>query len=435
MTHETKRYHLTPTRIEAFPKPDGKQATYYFDDNPKQLAVRVTPAGVKSYVYAGKLNRTPLRITIGSTDTWILDDARIEARRLQTLVDNGLDPRMEKAERIAATEAKRQKAKRHEQAALEVWADYIDARRHQWQELHLAAHLDAAKEGGEPRTRGRKGVVEPGILRPLLLLPLPQITPAVVQSWLKKEAARRPTRARGAFVLMRAFINWCADQAEYQDHVCADACTAKNTKQELPAKRAKKDVLLREQLPAWFEYVGKIHNPTIAAYFQGLLLTGARPGELVALKWDDIDLRWNSLTIRDKVEGERTIPLTPYFRLLILALPRRNDWVFAGSHSKTGHLAEPSAQHKKALTAAGLPNLSLHGLRRSFGSLSEYVECPAGVVAQIQGHKPSATAEKHYRVRPLDLLRMWHSKIEGWILDQAGIEQPTEDAQPLRVVA
>jgi hypothetical protein len=52
------------------------------------------------------------------------------------------------------------------------------------------------------------------------------------------------------------------------------------------------------------------------------------------------------------------------------------------------------------------------------------------------GHKPSATAEKHYRVRPLDLLRMWHTKIECWILNEAGIEQPAEELRPgLRVVA
>ena len=43
------------------------------------------------------------------------------------------------------------------------------------------------------------------------------------------------------------------------------------------------------------------------------------------------------------------------------------------------------------------------------------------MVAQIQGHKPSATAEKHYRVRPLDLLRVHHERIEGWVLEQAGI--------------
>ena len=87
----------------------------------------------------------------------------------------------------------------------------------------------------------------------------------------------------------------------------------------------------------------------------------------------------------------------------------------------SGRLMEPRIGHNKALTAAGLPALSLHGLRRSFGTLAEWVECPAGVSAQIMGHKPSAIAEKHYR-RPLDLLRMWHVKIEAWILEQAGIE-------------
>src|SRR5699024_11351041 len=50
--------------------------------------------------------------------------------------------------------------------------------------------------------------------------------------------------------------------------------------------------------------------------------------------------------------------------------------------------------------------ITFQGLRRSYGSLSEWLELPAGVIAQIQGHKPSATAEKHYRVRPLDLLRV-----------------------------
>ncbi len=44
-----------------------------------------------------------------------------------------------------------------------------------------------------------------------------------------------------------------------------------------------------------------------------------------------------------------------------------------------------------------------------------------GIVAQIQGHKPSATAEKHYTVRPLDLLRIHHERIESWILNEAGV--------------
>jgi len=141
------------------------------------------------------------------------------------------------------------------------------------------------------------------------------------------------------------------------------------------------------------------------------------------------------MTIKDKVDGERTIPLTPYVASLLAALPRRNEWVFSSPTAASGRLQEPRIMHNKALTAAGLPALSIHGLRRSFGTLAEWVECPAGVSAQIMGHKPSATAEKHYRVRPLDLLRMWHTTIEGWILSEAGIEQPAEDRAPsLRVV-
>lgn len=58
------------------------------------------------------------------------------------------------------------------------------------------------------------------------------------------------------------------------------------------------------------------------------------------------------------------------------------------------------------------------------------------MVAQIQGHKPSATAEKHYKIRPLELLRVHHERIEAWILEQAGV---TFDAAAgpgkLRVVA
>ncbi|HFQ8727457.1 TPA: hypothetical protein ACHTI0_004366, partial [Enterobacter kobei] len=33
-----------------------------------------------------------------------------------------------------------------------------------------------------------------------------------------------------------------------------------------------------------------------------------------------------------------------------------------------------------------------------------------------------ALAEKHYRRRPLDLLRKWHEKVELWILEEAKIK-------------
>jgi len=76
----------------------------------------------------------------------------------------------------------------------------------------------------------------------------------------------------------------------------------------------------------------------------------------------------------------------------------------------------------------------LQGLRRSFGTLCEWVEMPSGISAQIMGHRPSALAEKHYRRRPLDLLRKWHDMIESWVLEQAGMTF-VPAAKGLRVVA
>ena len=439
MARETERIRLTLDRIRKLTPPAGSQAVYVFDDDPKQLCVRVTPAGAKSFVFAGKLNRVPLRITIGDVKVWTLDDARTEARRLQGLIDQGTDPRQEKAERIAATEAKREEARRVDAPALEAWDAYIEARKAKWSERHLADHESVAKVGGETRTRGRrKGESDktlPGALRPLLLLPLVRIDADCVRAWLADEAAHRPTHARLAYGLLRAFLNWCSDRPEYRAHVHADACAARLAKETLPKKAAKNDCLQREQLALWFEHVRRISNPVISAYLQTALLAGPRREELAGLTWDCIDFQWKSLTIRDKMEGERTIPLTPYVASLLSALPRRNEWVFSSPSAKSGRLQEPRIPHNKALAAAGLPALTLHGLRRSFGTLAEWVECPTGVSAQIMGHKPSALAEKHYRRRPLDLLRMWHTKIEGWILEQAGIEQPGEEqTQGLRVV-
>ncbi len=59
---------------------------------------------------------------------------------------------------------------------------------------------------------------------------------------------------------------------------------------------------------------------------------------------------------------------------------------------------------------ASLEGLTLHGLLSSFKSLTEWLEAPVGVVAKIQGHKPSATAKKHYTVRPMELLRFTMKK-------------------------
>lgn len=439
-----QRERLTPDRIRRFTCPADTKQAFLWDSVAPRLAVRAT-AGTKSFIFEAKLNRQTIRRTIGDASAWTVEDARAEANRLQTLIDQGKDPRemdREQAEAKIAAKAREEAAKleaaRLALSALDAWQAYVAARKPKWGHLSLRDHERVSTAGGAPLTRGRRpgmgDTTQPGALHALLLRPLAQIDAATVETWIKGEAARRPTHAALAYRLLRGFLNWAAERPEYAGVVHPDACKAKAVREEVPARRAKDDCLQREQLGSWFARVRQIHNPVQAAYLQALLLTGARPGELVGVQWEDVDFQWKALTIRDKVEGERTIPLTPCVAALLAALPRRNEWVFSSPTAASGRLQEPRISHSKALAAAGLPNLTLHGLRRSFGTLAEWVECPAGISAQIMGHKPSATAEKHYRVRPLDLLRMWHTKIEGWILEQAGVEQPQEGGKGLRAV-
>ncbi|EXI90213.1 MAG: site-specific tyrosine recombinase XerC [Candidatus Accumulibacter regalis] len=431
------RERLTPDRIRRLKLPAKAAQAFLWDTDAPRLAVRVT-AGSKAFIFEAKLNRRTVRTTIGDVLAWNLDDARNEARRLQTVVDQGIDPREQKRDQVAAADAKREEAKRIEAPALDAWQAYLVARAPKWSARSLLDHQRLVDPGGKPKTRGRRpgegDTTMPGALLTLLNRPLERITADCVRAWLKDEATKRPTQAALAFRLLRAFLNWCSDRPEYRDQAHVDACGSRMAKNELPKKIAKDDCLQREQLPSWFATVRQIQNPVIAAYLQTALLTGARREEVAGIRWKDVDFQWKSLTIGDKVQGNRTIPLTPFVASLLAALPRRNEWVFSSPAAASGRLQEPRIQHNKALTAAGLPNVTIHGLRRSFGTLAEWVECPAGVSAQIMGHAPSATAEKHYRVRPLDLLRKWHTTIEAWILTEAGIEQSGESDVGLRVV-
>jgi len=424
---------FTAGRVAGFKCEDGKSQSFLWDSEAPGLGLRATANGAKSYMFQAKLNGQAIRVTIGAPGTWSILEAQAEARRLKVIIDNGQDPRQVKAAgleaeqaardaRQAAVEAK-QIQDRHETLTLGmVWPLYVESRRKRWSEWHIRDHENVVRAGGVQKVRG-KGLTEPGPLASLLDVRLSDLSGKHIGAWLAKEAETRPTQAALSFRLLSVFVNWCDSQAEYAGLVPAGACKAQQVRDELPSKNAKEgDSLQREQLAPWFKAVREMGNLVQSAYLQSLLLTGARRRELAALRWEDVDFQWLSMTIRDKVEGERTIPLCPYVAHLLAALPRCNEWVFSSPTSANGQLAEPTPGHKRALIAAGLPDLTLHGLRRSFGSLAEWTETPAGVVAQVMGHKPSAIAEKHYRRRPLDLLRMWHVKIEAWMLEQAAID-------------
>jgi len=429
---------------------DIKAQAFLRDTKAPGLRVRVTNTGAKAFVFEAKLNRQTIRRTIGDVRAWTIEAARTEANRLRVTLDGGDDPRelerqqQEAKDQAIADKAAADTAQAQQEAAQaltvgEVWQAYIEERRPHWGDLHYRDHIDKAKAGGLPSGRrgGGKQLTKPGPLAALMPLPLCDLDQATIEAWAAKEGQTRASSARLAWRLLTVFLTWCAEQPAYAPLVAAkNPAKTKKAREALGKPGTKSDVLQREQLAVWFAAVQQIQNPVIAACLQMMLLTGARPGEVLSLRWEDINTQWKGIQIRDKVEGSREIPATPYMLHLLAALPRRNEWVFASNTSATGCLTEPNNPHTRACTAAGLKGLTLHGLRRSFSSLTEWLEVPAGVVAQIQGHKPSATAEKHYKVRPLELLRVHHERIEAWILEQAGVTfDAAVEPGKLRVVA
>lgn len=431
-----ERVNLTAGAIERLACPAGKQQAFMRDSEAPGLRVRVTAAGAKSFVYEAKLNRQTIRRTIGDVRAWSIEQARTEARRLAVLIDEGVNPNEQERQQQAEREAQRQQEAAAAVTVGDVWPLYLEngkpKRRDAWKPRYRADLEAMAAPGGVPKRRGQ-GVTRPGPLFPLLPLALVDVTEDALQLWYEREAKAGKHQAARALMMFRGFLRWCATRPEYRALVDRDAGKAAAIVESLPSTTRRTDALEAAQVPGWWAGVEQLSNRTASAYLRALLLTGARREELAALTWANVDFQWRKLTIADKVDNTRTIPLSPYMAQLLATLPRVGPYVFA-STGKAGRITDARASHARALQHAGIKHLTFHGLRRSFSLLGEAAGAPAGAIAQVMGHKPSATAEG-YRPRSIDALRPFLEQIERHILELAAVQfVPQVEPGKLRAV-
>ncbi|MDD2535395.1 MAG: integrase family protein [Macromonas bipunctata] len=436
MSGQKSRVRLTAGRVADFTCPPGKSQAFLWDTDAPALALRVTPTGRKTYVFESRLHRATLRLNIGTAADWPIEKARGEAQRLKVLVDKGQDPRELERKKQAERDAQRQQEQARAVTVGDLWPTYLvegrPKRKDAFKPRYLADLQSMAAPGGEPKKRGQ-GVTRPGPLYPLLALPLAGVNGDTLKSWYDREALAGKHQAARALMMFRGFLRWCAARPEYRNLTDRDAGKAEAIVESLPSNNRRTDALEAAQVPGWWAGVEQLSNRTASAYLRALLLTGARREELAALTWANVDFQWRKLTIADKVDATRTIPLSPYMAHMLVTLPRVGPYVFA-STGKTGRITDARASHAQALQHAGIEHLTFHGLRRSFSLLGEAAGAPDGAIAQVMGHKPSATAEG-YRPRSIDALRPFLERIEAHILSLAGVQFHAQ-AEPgrLRVV-
>src|SRR5262249_54289756 len=76
-------------------------------------------------------------------------------------------------------------------------------------------------------------------------------------------------------------------------------------------------------------------TPSAKAVIRILIYGGFRLGEVLALRWTDVDLTGAKIALRDTKTGPRTAYGNPAVMGVISGLPRTSEWVFPSSKDST----------------------------------------------------------------------------------------------------
>lgn len=131
---------FTAGRISGATCPPDRQSIFIWDSDSKGFGLKVSSGGARQFVLESRLRSgKTVRLTIGSPLMWDIESARKEARRLQTLIDQGIDPReqarQEEKEKSAASAARTQACREAEErqryslkALFDAYTTMLDAR-------------------------------------------------------------------------------------------------------------------------------------------------------------------------------------------------------------------------------------------------------------------------------------------------------------------
>jgi integrase len=139
-------------------------------------------------------------------------------------------------------------------------------------------------------------------------------------------------------------------------------------------------------------------NPYLYIVVMLALATGARRGELLSLRWPDVDLRRRMLTLRETKNGEtRAVPLTGngFAVLAQHAKVRRLDTSLVFPDRTGTRPLGIRGAFDNAVERAGIADFHFHDLRHSFASYLAMNGASLLEIAEVLGHKTLAMVKRY----------------------------------------
>lgn len=396
--------NITKTYIEktAVARDDGKPA-FYFDDQIKGFGVRVT-TGAKTFIVDRKFGGKTVRISIGRYPDWSVQAARDRAKELIVELDKGNDVR--------------QQARRKEDASVTlqtVFEKFMGER-----ELKARTQTDYRRYFDY-------------YLTDWLGKAITTIDSDMIMARYRKIAKSTSGAAQASSVMrtLRSVLNFAI--ATYGRSVIPENPVASLTaKRAWLRDKARTDHLRPHEIKPFVLAARKLPNAVMGAYIEFLLLTGTRRSEAATLRWKNVDRKARTFTLKDtKNHLDRVLPITPRLAEIFDAMWRVKigEFVFAtrNRNNEPSHVSEPRKAMATLNSAAG-STVTVHGLRRTFSTVLESIDCPGIPLKSLLGHSLKGdVTTAHYTQITVERLRPWAEKYENHMLELISTgEQPSE---------
>lgn len=393
--------NFTKAVIDAEPTPETGRA-YLYDTREAGLVLVTLSTGRKVFQLYRKHNGRPVRIGLGTWPETTVEQARRAAREAKVKLAAGENP----------NDTLRQA--RQEMTFGDLFAMYMDRHakpsKRTWQEDQREYDLHLARRIG-----GRR---------------LSEITRADIATIHARRGKERPVRANRLLTLLSSVFGRAIEWGLWEQ---ANPCAGIRHFPETARDR----FLSGDELRRLFLALDEEANATARDFFRVALFTGARRGNLLAMKWADIDLDAATWRIPHTKNGTpQTVTLAPPVVAILKARRAQggrakvvSPFVFPGS-GKTGHMVEPKSAWRRIRARAGIDDARIHDLRRTFGSWQAITGASLPIIGKSLNHRNQSTTAIYARL-DLDPVRAAVERATAAML--ANIDAPPA-VQPLRKV-